>query len=685
MALSLRALFVCIPFLDLRVNNAQQNPAGNWVADFTPGVLNYVTVDAFTTLGTPVVWAIACPGAAPVGAPNPADATQFRIPTNNPTNVVDAANTIWVTATAAGIVRTVEIVIKPVVNALLVVPDHFTFQDNLGANYALDLSGIADRPPAVNLTSNLQVQTVPANAAAWSHIVWGAVNLTAGGAGYALTPVDGQTRGIRLDGVKTVRTTVGMLDTAQPMPAAVDVTVRVPANGAALANGLAVTLQQFSFAGLGRFDVMQEDAANFNVAYPAGWDPGNNTRPQAYTANTAIATHGVTLSVGAVPAANTNVTLRATAVLPLANGNLSVLQGNVGPQPVAAGTAVGTPVAMGNIALGNTPNEVVYTKPMMIFWEVSDDGGTTWSPLRVTANTTYVTARAPVATTDPALNNGIVYTYDSLLAMSCQAAEGIAGGAGTAAAVQTAIADLFNPANPNARVQRLNRAAGGGPTQLGYWLTNDPAQSLNGPGGLLNGGGGNMFTNPIGNLACGVWAEMLIMLWALHGKGDGRFISVEVRGPALHLQGLPGTPNVVQNSRFNVRNWSYNNLPNVDPVNYTHAILAPVGAALPPVGPINQAASVTNGAAGQNNLNPPESFVNHFIVRDGIAGNFYDPSYGTPGLARDAWVDASLGGLRNDDTNAAGFVTAVPAQPNGIQTNHSAVALYDVVTPGWVP
>jgi hypothetical protein len=683
MPLSLRALFVCIPFLNLRVNNAQQNMAGDWVADFTPGVPNHVTIDAFTTLGTPVVWAIASPGAAPVGAPNPADANQFRIPLNNPANVVDAANTIRVTATAAGIVRVVDIVIKPVVNALLVVPDHFTFQDSAGANYAADLSGIADRPPAANLTSNLQVQTVPANAAAWSHIVWGAVNLTAGGAGYALTPVDGQTRGIRLDGVKTVQTTAGMLDTAQPMPPAVDIAVGVPANGAALANGLAVTLQQFSFAGLGRFAVMQEDAASFNVAYPAGWDPVNNARPQAYTANTAIATHGVTLRVGAVPGANTNVTVRATAVFPLANGNLSVLQGSVGPQLVAAGTAVGTPVAMGNIALGNTPNEVVYTNPLTIFWEVSDDGGATWSPLRVTANTTYVTARAPVATTDPTLNNVIVYTYDSLLAMSCEAAEGIAGGAGSAAAVQTAIAGLFNPANPNARVQRLNRAAGGGPTQLGYWLTGNPAQSLNGPGGLVGGGGGNMFTNPIGDLACGVWASMLIMLWAQHGKGDGRFMAVVVRGPGL--LGLPGTPHVVQNSRFNVRNWSYNNLPNVNPGNYTHTILPPAGAALAPVGPLDQAAPVTNGVAGQNNLNPPAQFVNHFIVRDGIAGNFYDPSYGTPGLARNAWVDASLGGLRNDDTNTAGFVAAVPAQPNGIQTNQVAIALYDTVTPGWVP
>jgi len=266
------------------------------------------------------------------------------------------------------------------------------------------------------------------------------------------------------------------------------------------------------------------------------------------------------------------------------------------------------------------------------------------------------------------------------------AAAGLAGGVGTAAAVQAAIAGLFAPANPNPRVQRLNRAAGGPPTQLQYWfnfLVRAPAQTLNGNTAVNGLDDGSLFTNPLGNIACGVWANLLLALWALHGKGDGRYVEVEPRGPGL-FGGLPATANVVANSRFSVQNWSFNNTGNLNANNYTHAIVPAVAGPLPPVGLNNQAAPITNGVAGQNNANPPEEFYNHFIVRDGANDSFYDPSYGAVALTRAQWLDASLAGLQSPG-NQAGFVSVNLASPNGITTNVAAVALYDFAAAAWVP
>lgn len=702
MPLSFRGLFTCLPFLDLVVGNATQNMALQWVADFTPGGLNYVTIAAYTTLGTPVAWAIVSHGPGPVGAPvgavDPNDATIYRIARNNAANVLDVANTIRVTATADGITRAVDIVIKPAVVGLAVVADHFTFQDAAGAHYALDLTNHAITPAAASLTSDVQVQTTPATPAAWSHVLWGAVDTAAANAIYALTIVDARTRGIRLDGLKTIQTRVLLADSQQVMPAPLTVAVRAPLNGVNLGGGLALDLHQFTFAGAGRFAVTQEDAGNFNVAYPAGWDAINNARPQAYTANTAIAVNAVTLVVTGVPGALTAATVRASAyfLVPTAPAVIPrvyavvVNQAATAPQNIAAGAPLNTQVAFGNLALGVTPNAVLHENPLLIFWEVSTDGGGTWSPLRLSGNTTYVTARAPVATTQAALNNagfaGAVYTYDSLLAMSCDAAAGLAGGVGTAAAVQAAIAGLFAPANPNPRVQRLNRAAGGPPTQLQYWfnfLVRAPAQTLNGNTAVNGLDDGSLFTNPLGNIACGVWANLLLALWALHGKGDGRYVEVEPRGPGL-FGGLPATANVVANSRFSVQNWSFNNTGNLNANNYTHAIVAAVAGPLPPVGLNNQAAPITNGVAGQNNANPPEEFYNHFIVRDGANDSFYDPSYGAVALTRAQWLDASLAGLQSPG-NQAGFVSVNLASPNGITTNVAAVALYDYAAAAWVP
>src|SRR5215469_7683594 len=154
MPLSLRGLFVCIPFLDLVVHNAQQNAAGQWGADFTLGAAN-LTIDAYTPIGTPVVWnGTAPPGTAPVTNVNPAQADQYQIPLNNAANVVPDGTAIRVTATVPNLPPAhVDIVVKPLVTALNVVPNHYAFQGVGGAWYGINLTGIVPNP--ITQTCNL--------------------------------------------------------------------------------------------------------------------------------------------------------------------------------------------------------------------------------------------------------------------------------------------------------------------------------------------------------------------------------------------------------------------------------------------------------------------------------------------------------------------------------------------------
>lgn len=699
----------CIPFLRLEVVGATEvvvpGGANYWVADYTPGVANNITVEAYTVLGTHIDWTATSldPGANPQHDVTPHHTDRCRIPLNDPRNIVSAGQVITVEATALGLDASVNIVVKPLVTALTVVPDHYAFQDAAGW-YALDLSGI----PNVNagaLTANLEVVTDPANDAARSHVVWAAIDTSVpGGAIYNLTPIDTWHKGITLNNIGTIQTSVAIPNSPQAMPAAVTVDVRAPAANAALANGLGVELHQFTFAGTGYFGVTQENAGNFNALFPAIWDRANTSRPQAYAArtaldaNTTMAANVVTLNVTAQPAgAPTNVTVRATAYYVLANGTLTLLQGATAAAAIAAGTAVNTQVAMGNIAfLPNLPDEIMHNNPLLIFWEISTDAGGTWAPLQVTANTVYVTAKIPVAATYGNLNRvgGSVYSYESLLAASCTAAAGTPAGAVNRDAVRNAVAGAFAPANPNNQIRRLRRQADGTlpPAELitmGYWKPGggNVAMELNDAVRAV-AAGGMFFNNVTGNMQCSVWALALMAIWAQHGIGEGRLVYIVPSVPGKGLAPPAAVlPNTVADTRFLVSNWVYNRHGDTDANNYTHTILPAVAAAAAiPAGAPARAAPVNTGVAGQNNPNPPPQFICHFIVKDGVQDIYFDPSYGAGPLDRDTWVTNSVAGLRNDDNTSptylmAGYVNNAPATP----PNLGAVSLQDLSTNAWIP
>ena len=690
MPFELRSLFCCIPYLRLEVQGALQRPDGVWTADYNAGGGN-ITITAYTVLGTPIAWAIA----NGVGAATPGG-DQYNVPLNNAANVNAHGGAITqVTATAGALARQVQIEIKPHLQQLTVLPNNYAFQEPGGNWYAYDLSVIAPGHLALPVPAgaNIRAAVQPATANAYSHLDWTAINTVPPGGPVALNPGPPGTQGIQgvpLNGVRIVRVTVGVLESAQPARQ-ITVDVRAPGNGVnALQHNLGVQLDQFIFAGAGRFPVIQENAAYFNAEYSRRWRRAwiAAPRPQGYAANGAMALTAVTVSVTQVPNNNSNLQVRASVYFPLFAGGLTVLQATtVPPVPIPNATLLNTQFNLGNLAMpANVPNEVMLNNPLLIFWEANNGGG--WLPLAVTANKVYVTARAPVATANPLLNSPAggnpVYTYLSLLDISCRAARGQAGaaaggpGAAAIAAVKNAIYRAFNPPplnpNPNANVVRLN--PGGAPTPLTYWVNHLLGAAI---AQSINQAPPNLFTIPTGNIACGVWADMLIAMWAMHGDGNGQRIAVVVRSPArMAGSGHAATPNVVNNSRFLVRQWGFDTTGvATNAGNYTH----PIAAGFPP--PLNQAAP--NPVPGQNNAAPPPQFVNHFIVLDTVSGNYYDPSYGAPAANRNGWVTGGLAGLRNDTANTAGFTTFVGPAVDNVNPNVAAVALINLVTGAWIP
>jgi len=687
MPFELRALITCIPYLRLEVAGATQLSSGTWIADYNPAGGN-VTITAYAPLATPIVWAIA----NGVGAPG-LNGDTYDVPLNNALNINPMGTSIQVTATAGPLTQTVSAEVKPLLTGLDWVAGQYAFVDPNGGWYAYDLSGPLGAG-ANAITANLQAAVQPSTANAWTHLVWTAATTALPLAPMPLIPINGnQVQGIPLDATRNLRVTVEVSGSTQAIRQQ-DLDVRPPGNGAnGLANSLGLTLDAFTFAGAGRFSVAQEDNANFNQPYPALWqrNPARSP-PQGYSANSALSLNGITLGVANAPTAPTQVQARACILLANPGGAGPILLQATSPAvAVNPGVVLGASAVLGTLVLGNLPNRVMRLTPLLIFWEVSTNAGRAWSPLAVTESPVYVTAQMPVATTRGPLNSGAgpVFTYLSLVDMSCGSAEGQAGGPGNASAVKAAIYSLFNPANPNPQVRRLNAPAGP-PSNLIYWWNHaagaQPAQSLNGRSPLPPFGGGDLFSNPNSNIACGVWADLLIAMWALHGDGTAHKIQVMAASPAN--RGANALANVVNGSVFLVRNWLYGAHGALDANNYTHQAVS-----LATFNAVSQVAA-PDPVAGQNNPTPPEGFENHYIVLDTTTGNFYDPSYGTVPQNRNGWVTVSLAGLAAPRLAAprlplpvwdAGFATAFGPNPSDIDPNLQSVALRDEMAGNWIP
>jgi len=739
----LRAIFTCIPVLDINVANAQRsNTPRIYTADYAPvaGPANVITIRA--EINGPIVWTAvnvdrtlhetpAAMGPAQQYVTNNVDnfTSECKINLNCPDNVRPFGGFVKVTAQSRGLTRDVYVVVKPLVGGNLnVVNNHYAFEgaiqqvgNTIAGWYAYNLANVPDMaPPASERTCNLTVDVQPNTADACSYIEWNARTVP-GNAPVALVTVDNNTRGIPLDQTRDVEVSVRRkaVTLAEHPVNAAPVTIHVidQPNHVSLNNNLELTHHSFDFAGAGHFQVTQEDHVNFNVLYTSTWTADAPPTPQGYVAGTALNLNTVTVTSTQGPDANTNIDLRCTAYVKDAAGNFAPIVRTIlnaiipDPGPILPPHDHN----LGNLNFGNLEDRIRCYEPLLIFWDVrnavpggnaANDPGSPWLPLQMTCHRVYVTAQTRVAAAPiPAVggninatvignNSGLAFTYNSLLYMSCKTADGT--DTTNANAVRDAIFGVFQPANPNPKPVRLNRS-NEARTQLKYWdkyeTGNAPAQSLNGPGI-------NLFTNGAGNIACGVWAQLLIAMWALHGNNNGRRIRVLPRTsnydgangypnfPA-NIPNPPGgnirrLPNAVNGGGFAVRNWNYNNKPGqLDADNYTHQQLA--GRGMGPVdGVVAQARAEPTGVDGQNNAMPPPRFGLHYIVFDTASGAYFDPSYGTHVANRDLWVRASIAGI-TDGAGNVGFVASAPGQPNDIDPNPLAIALYNEATTAWMP
>lgn len=644
MPLNYTGCFTFNPFLTLAVTNASRS-GGVYYADYNPAAGNYVEITATTTAGA-VVWNVLDPAGVVLTGGGAVGGDKYRINLDDATNVFNHGQVITVNCAAGGINAAVQVVVRPIVASINFVADHLAFQQ--GANWrATNLSTLV--PDARAYTANMQAVLAPATPAAATYnnrVEWsakyGSLNW-----GYNLQDLGNPIRkGIRLNHTRTVTSKARVSGNAN-WCADLDLEIQDPATSVTVANNLTFELYKFTYGGGGRFPVAREEPAHFNANYSADWESNVALKaPQGYVADENCTLSGARIRVTTEPNADTRIDVRATAYLKHANGNYTVVP--VEQTITVDDEAVGVQV-VGDFDLGDLPDEVMCLDPMLVFWEVRNNplvGAVgDWLPLAVTANSVYVTADTPdnVANALNFMNSAAlnhVYPYLSLLDMSCRAANGQNG----ANNVRDAIYAMFTPANPNARVRRITP---GNTQTLRYWSTwslfggwhigRNPAQRL-------NISATNMFNSQYGNISCCVWAQLLIAMWALHGKTDANYVKVDT--------GAAG-------QGFLVRDWDYNNHGAMNAGAYTHNIYGPINQ--PPVaGNGNRAAPVNTGAAGQNNPNPPPSFGSHFIVLETTSGNLYDPSYGSLPVARNAWVQASLAGrrrYRQNQRDQAGYAT----------------------------
>lgn len=229
---------------------------------------------------------------------------------------------------------------------------------------------------------------------------------------------------------------------------------------------------------------------------------------------------------------------------------------------------------------------------------------------------------------------GGVRAYWTLLDVSCHAADGDAAAVDLANHLTVRFADLAHP------IQRKRDGR-----DLGYWTAppgNDSGRNTQ-----------ELLQNADGSGQCGAWALFFLDMLRVHGINTA--VRVEVDHP--------------NNVGFLVRNWNFSpqkasvsgtvkpfvdwfySVPTSEASRFTHRIR---GAGVPQ--DYECQTRPPNGAAGQNNPNPPPKFSNHFIVR--YAGAVYDPSYGSvPFNDFRSWENASIQGLwcRRDPLYLAGY------------------------------
>ncbi len=279
--------------------------------------------------------------------------------------------------------------------------------------------------------------------------------------------------------------------------------------------------------------------------------------------------------------------------------------------PSTVAQVQGTSVSLANVqATAAFPNTVKYYNTFDISWQISVDGGKSWSQVGTSSNELYLTWNNP-------LSSPLFWTVVHIGSKN-------ADGKALAEDVVSMIWNEFSDRN-------VRRRDG---TRLTYWKNGNQCVATDTKSLLRDTDG-----------QCGSWAEFLIDV--ISGQGIPNASKVMVLNKDL----TPATPGY----GLLVKEWLFRGPP------------APQFASPNPDYPYFLPLEVLErpGVPGQGNPNPPSAFVNHFIVRWG--NQYYDPSYGGPVYpSQAAWENASLAGFVF--TDQFGLTWAKKNNPNVIET-----------------
>jgi hypothetical protein len=255
------------------------------------------------------------------------------------------------------------------------------------------------------------------------------------------------------------------------------------------------------------------------------------------------------------------------------------------------------------IAGGTTtslPNQVtLYDNTFTFSWQVSDDGGQSWSAAGTSTHQLYVTLNGSI-------NDAYTpKTFHTVIHRATQAANGET----TEAGVRTKVWGLF----PGLNVRRLDG------TQLTYyanWLTRNTTTAT-----LLKFGDGQ----------CGSWTSLFLDMLKSQGLQYANDYDV--------VRGIPDVNAALSPAGFIVKNWSFVGAgTNPDPVTnvrypyYNTPRWSVRGDVINFGGGAyfyDWATAEVNdlaGIPGQGTANPASMFNNHQVAV--IGGTYYDPSYG---------------------------------------------------------
>ena len=373
-----------------------------------------------------------------------------------------------------------------------------------------------------------------------------------------------------------------------------------PCSSGAPIRHAAINIKQITFAG--NHIVERDTFGNFPQPEWLDTRSASDQSPVCYTRARNVQLTP-TFHVTCDPTQTDQVEIRAEAVW------RSVVMNFHGTVSVSPGDQTVTAAQMASdVAL---PNCVDCIDPFELSWGMNP-AGQGWNSAGLTDNIFYVVLGDP-ANGRPA--------YWTLLDVSCRAATLQTTDTGVISAV-------FGPLRGRQIKRKRDNA------DLTYWGTNPYALT------------GAMSTPMLLNAAnasgqCGSWANFLLDMYQVHGITRG--VKVALARSSLYWRGN-GTVG------FLVKSWRFNTPPPSSANGWTHILYTQC--------------VIVQRAPRQNNANPPEYFMNHYIVW--IDGQYYDPSYGAgPFASQSAWENGSMDGLVDTTANPrmAGFDKSLPPNP----------------------